>query len=231
LWEGNLPLSKIHWKSPILQEYTHSNRFRSEIEENWIHHKTFYPADYDGISLFLYDYTFSYSELYLYVGTIQFSTMIYLYKHHIPINKGLGVIGVQSLIFSPDKSHILIGKRALNQEYFPGSLTLPGGIMEIEDFMKPASESLMREIHEEVPLEFEPYGGLFSILAGWNPVSMTFLLYNTVKPSVDFDFRDIISGDEKEWEGNLRWMSMHELKKLSFDKVINGLYYYKWRIR
>ncbi len=47
--------------------------------------------------------------------------------------------------------------------------------------MYPASESLMREVHEEIPLEFEPSGGLFSILVGWNPVSVTFLLFNTVK--------------------------------------------------
>ena len=230
LWEGSLPLTKIHWDTPILSEYTHSDRYNEEIQENWEEHKAKYPSDYDGISLYLYDYSFANSELILKVGTVHFSTIIYLYKHRIPVNQGYGLIGTQSLIFSPDKSHILVGKRALNQEYFPGALTLPGGIAEVGDFMYPASESLMREVHEEVPLEFEPDGGLFSILVGWNPVSVTFLLFNTVKETSKFDLSDVISNDAKEWEGKLKWISMNVLKKMDYTNVINGLYYYKWKI-
>lgn len=231
LWEGNLPLTKIHWEAPILPEYKHSNQFKLEIRENWAEHKTKYPNDYDGVSLYLYDYSFKNSELILKVGTVHFSTIMYLYKHKITVNQGYGLVGTQSLIFSPDKSHILVGKRALNQEYFPGAITLPGGIAEVSDFMYPASESLMREIHEEVPLEFEPNGGLFSILIGWNLVSVTFLLFNTVKKSTNFNLSDVISDDEKEWEGNLKWISMKTLKKMDFSNVINGLYYYKWKIQ
>jgi 8-oxo-dGTP pyrophosphatase MutT (NUDIX family) len=230
LWEGRLSLSKIHWKAPMLAEYTHSDLYKEEIRENWLEHKAKYPNDYDGISLYLYDYYFRNSELLLKVGTVHFSTIIYLYNHKIHVNQGYGLIGAQSLIFSPDKSHILVGKRALNQEYFPGALTLPGGIAEVADFMYPASESLMREIHEEVPLEFEPYGGLFSILVGWNPVSVTFLLYNTVKETSKFDLSDVVSDDAKEWEGNLRWINMDALKNMDYTNVINGLYYYKWNI-
>lgn len=230
LWEGSLPLTKTHWDTPILAEYTHFNRYKEEIHENWVEHKAKYPRDYDGDSLFLYNYEFVNSELILKVGTVKFSTIIYLYNHGISVNQGYGLLGVQSLVFSPDKSHLLIGKRALNQKYFPGYFTLPGGIVEISDFMYPASESLMREIHEEVPLEFEPHGGLFSILIGWNPVSVTFLLYNTVKQTSKFDLSDVISDDAKEWEGNLKWISMEALKKMDYSNVINGLYYYKWKI-
>ncbi len=230
LWEGNLPLSKIHWDSPILPEYTHSGQFQTEIQENWVEHKLMYPNDYDGVSLFLYSYEFRNSKLILRVGTVNFSTIIYLGKQKIHVNQGLGLVGVQSLIFSPDKSHILIGKRAPNQDYFPGYLTLPGGILEVGDYMYPATVSLMREIHEEVPLEFEPNGGLFAILIGWNPVSITFLLYNIVKSSSDFEYKDVISGDAKEWDGYLHWVGMDQLKKMIFDNVINGLYYYKWKI-
>lgn len=230
LWDGSLPLSKIHWDTPILPEYSHSNQLKEKISENWSEHKAKYPNDYDGISLYLYDYSFLNSELILKVGTVHFSTFIYLYKHKIPVNQGYGLIGTQSLIFSPDKSHILVGKRALNQEYFPGALTLPGGIAEVSDFMYPASESLMREVHEEVPLEFEPTGGLFSILVGWNPVSVTLLLYNTVKQTSKFDLSDVISEDAKEWNGNLKWIGLNALKNLDFKSVINGLYYYKWKI-
>ncbi len=231
LWEGNLPLTKIHWDAPILHQYTHTGQFLLEIQENWREHKAKYPKDYDGDSLFLYDYEFVNSKLILKVGTVKFSTIIYLYKHKIPVNRGYGIVGVQSLIFSPDKSHLLIGKRALNQEYFPGSYTLPGGIVEVSDYMYPASESLMREIHEEVPLEFEHNGGLFAILIGWNPVSITFLFFNTVKPSSEFNLSEVISDDAKEWDGNLKWISMNTLKKMEYSNVINGLYYYKWKIQ
>ena len=230
LWEGSLPLKKIHWQSPILGDYTHSNKFKLEIQENWKEHKAKYPSDYDGISLYLYDYSFSDSELILKVGTVKFSTIIYLYKRKISVNQGYGLVGTQSLIFSPDKSHILVGKRALNQEYFPGSLTLPGGIAEIADFMYPASESLMREVHEEVPLEFVPNGGLFAILVGWNLVSVTFLMFNTVKQSRNFDLSDVVSDDAKEWDGNLKWISRATLKEMDYSNVINGLYYYKWKM-
>jgi 8-oxo-dGTP pyrophosphatase MutT (NUDIX family) len=231
LWEGDLPLTKIHWGTPILSEFTYSNQYNIEIQENWKEHKGKYPKDYDGISLYLYDYSFSNSGLILKVGTVKYSTIIFLYKHKIPVNQGYGLVGTQSLIFSPDKSHLLVGKRALNQLYFPGALTLPGGIAEVADFMYPASESLMREIHEEVPLEFEPNGGLFAILVGWNLVSVTFLMFNTVKKTSEFDLSDIISDDAKEWDGNLKWVSMNDLKKMDYSNVINGLYYYKWKIQ
>ena len=230
LWEGSLPLTNIHWDPPILAEYTHSDGHQLEIQENWIEHKRKYPNDYDGLSLYLHDFSFKDSKLFLKVGTVHFSTIIYLYKHNIPVNEGYGVIGTQSLIFSSDKSHILVGRRALNQEYFPGALTLPGGVAEIGDFLYPASESLMREVHEEVPLEFELDGGLFAILIGWNPVSITFLMFNTVKNYSEFNFTDVISGDAKEWEGNLQWISLNTLKKMDYANIINGLYYYKWKI-
>jgi 8-oxo-dGTP pyrophosphatase MutT (NUDIX family) len=230
LWQGSLHLKNIHWDNPISTEYTHSGQFQKEIQEHWRKHKQKYPSDYNGVSLYLYSYEFRNSQLILKVGTVNFSTITYLYKHKIHVNQGLGLVGVQSLIFSPDKSHILIGKRSQNQDYFPGALTLPGGIMEVGDYMNSASESLMREIHEEVPLEFEPHRALFAILTGWNPVSMTFLLYNTVKLSSDFDYKEVISGDIKEWEGRLTWISMEQLKEMSYDNIINGLYYYKWKI-
>ncbi|MHA1111081.1 MAG: hypothetical protein ACTSRE_08250 [Promethearchaeota archaeon] len=67
-------------------------------------------------------------------------------------------------------------------------------------------------------------------MIGWNPVSTTFLLYNTIKSSSEFEYKDVISGDIKEWDGNLTWISIEQLKEMRYDNIINGLYYYKWKI-
>jgi len=40
----------------------------------------------------------------------------------------------------------------------------------------------------------------------------------------------VISGDIKEWDGNLTWISIEQLKEMRYDNIINGLYYYKWKI-
>jgi len=230
LWEGNLSLQKISWHIPLLPEYHPSREYETAINVNWKEHKAKYPNDYNGTSLFLYDFTLLDDKLTLLVGTIKYSVFIYLYKNNIQINTGLGVLGVQSLVFSPNQTHFIVGKRSSHQQYYPKSIALPGGICEKRDFELSPSKSLVREINEEIPLPLEPENFLTAILTGWNGVSTTFLITTTIKHTSNFNFGEVISGDPKEWDGNLRWINSTQLKELDYKEVTDGLYYYKWKL-
>ncbi len=83
---------------------------------------------------------------------MKFSTVKYMEKHKIHVEKGFGVLGVQYLLMSPKKEFILVGKRSLSGSYFPGAITVPGGILEIDDLNKLPKEAFMREAHEEINL-------------------------------------------------------------------------------
>ncbi|NVM45183.1 MAG: hypothetical protein HWN79_09710 [Candidatus Lokiarchaeota archaeon] len=88
----------------------------------------------------------------------------------------------------------------------------------------------MREIYEEAPFHFQPNTYLYAILLGWNNVSVTFLTSETINEDYDINPRDLIIGDKKEWENNLRWLRIEDLKKYPPNKLLDGLYYYQKKI-
>lgn len=176
LWEGKLHLNQIRWNNNIAREFKLSPSFHDKVRTHWENHIKAYPDDYDGSLLFLNDFHFRKTELLLDTSYMKFSTAIFIETNEISLKKGYGVLGVQYLVFSPDKQYIIIGKRTLNESYYPGAITIPGGILEIEDLNRTPIEALMREASEEigVPLENDAY--LTAMLVGWNAVSKAFLI-------------------------------------------------------
>ncbi len=63
-------------------------------------------------------------------------------KNKIQVKKGIGMLGTQNLISSPNKKYILTGERSLSQSYFPGALTVPGGMLEFNDLNIPQKKLL-----------------------------------------------------------------------------------------
>ncbi|MHA1671667.1 MAG: NUDIX domain-containing protein [Promethearchaeota archaeon] len=231
IWEGLLNLDLISWGLVNYPEYKLGSDLDEKRKEYWITHSKKYLNDYDGILLYLYDFKFENDKMILNVGTIKFSTVIYMTQNKIAVDKGIGMLGIQCLIFSPKKDNILVGERVLAQEYYPGALTIPGGMLEKYDLDTPPKVSLMREVYEEAPLNYRKDHNLLAILTGWNDVSVTFLLSAVIDDFTRFNSKRIINSDKNEWENDLWWLSIQNLKEQSDENILDGLIYYRSKIK
>ena len=230
LWEGNLPLEKIKWGKKHLSEYKLPLKLDLKKRENWKHHLQENSDDYDGKLLFLKNFLQRNDKIILDIGLIRFSTVIFMFKNKLSVTQGIGMLGTQSLIFSPCKKYILVGERPLSQTYYPGIITVPGGMLELDDLENKPKEAFMREIYEEAPIPFQSDASLCAVLAGWNNISVTFLTTITVTEDYNFDPMEVIIGDKNEWKNNLRWLSLEDLKKFPSIKLLDGLTYFQLKI-
>lgn len=226
LWEGNLALSDIIWGKSTHPEYKLDSEFDSRLSSFWKQYSREHPNDYNGTLLFLDNFEFKNSCLRLNTGTIKFSTIMFMSNYNLKVNKGIGMIGVQCLIFNSRNDLILVGRRTKNQSYYPGALTLPGGMLELTDLDQDPKISFMREIKEEVNLEFGNVVNLIAIISGWNGISITFLLSTQIDLPVTPYQK--IHGDNDEWEDDLEWMPIYDLLKTNQNAItiLDGLKYY-----
>ncbi|MFX1374509.1 MAG: NUDIX hydrolase [Promethearchaeota archaeon] len=230
LWKGILPLKCIKWNKKTFQEFHLPPKYNSKVHKNWLNHIKENPNDYDGTIVFLDNFRLKSKYLFLNVSLIKFSTVIYMVKNKIPVKKGIGLLSTQYLVFSPNKRYILVGERSLSQIYYPGFTACPGGMLEINDLDKSPETALIRELHEEVKLSFDSAAFLTEIIAGWNNVSVTFLISAVVSKSYDFNPIKTVSAEQDEWEGSLRWLSIEDLKTMKPNQLLDGLAYYKSKI-
>jgi 8-oxo-dGTP pyrophosphatase MutT (NUDIX family) len=230
LWEGELPLGLIKWNKKRQNEFQLPPKYESKIQTCWNKHIIENPNDYDGKVLFLDNFYFKDKNLYLDTSCIKFSTIVFMEKNKIRVQRGIGVLGAQYLIFSPDKNCILIGERALNLSYFPGAITIPGGILELEDVSRSPKEALLRELKEEVSLPFQKDMFLNAVLDGWNGISVTFLITVKTLESYNYIPNKSIPADKDEWNDDLTWMPITELKNETQTQFLDGLIYYQSKI-
>jgi len=231
IWEGELPLDQIMWRNMSFKEFQLSNKHESEIKVNWDKHVKDYPSDYDGKLLFLENFQFEDNYIYLDISFVKFSTIIFMVKNKIPVKKGIGMLGTQCLIFSPNKEFILVGERSLSQNYYPGALVNVGGMLELDDLKKTPKEALMREVYEEIHIPLESDALLKAILVGWNKISVTFLTSSSISTCYSFNpDEETIPADKHEFESNLHWLSIQDLKKLPPDQLLDGLIYYRSKL-
>ena len=229
-WEGCHSLDLITWGITNYPEYKLRLDLDEKRKEYWNTYSKKFPNDYDGTLLYLYDFKFENERLILNVGTIKFSTVIYMAQNKLAIDKGIGMLGIQCLIFSPKKDYILVGERNLAQEYYPGALTTPGGMLEKEDLTTPPNVSLMREVFEEAPLNYRKDRNLLAILTGWNEISVSFLLSVVMDDSVGFNYKKMVDSDKIEWNNDLWWFSIHKLKEEPTENILDGMIYYRSKI-
>ncbi len=230
LWEGELPLDSIKWNKKNIKEFQLPSEHLFEIKANWDIYIKENPNDYDGNLLFLDNYYFQDNHLFLDTSFMKFSTAIYMVKNKILVKKGIGVLGTQYLIFSPNKQYILVGERSLSQSYFPGALCGPGGMLELNDLNTSSKEALTRELYEEVSIPLKSKAFLKAILVGWNGVSVAFIISTKINEAYNFNPNEIIPAKEDEWEHNLKWQSVEELKSILINELLDGLIYYRSKI-
>jgi len=230
IWEGFLDLNLISWGLTNYPEYKLKSDLDVKRIEYWETHTKKYPTDYDGTLIYLHDFKFENGRLILHVGTIKFSTVIFMARNKIPVDRGIGMLGIQCLIFSPNKDYILVGERALTHEYYPGALTIPGGMLEKKDLTTSPKISLMREVYEEALLNYQKDQNLVAVLTGWNNISVTFLLSVVMDDSTIFDSKRMIDSDKIEWENDLWWLSIQNLKEYPIENMLDGMIYYRSKI-
>jgi ADP-ribose pyrophosphatase YjhB (NUDIX family) len=231
LWEGKLDLSQIVWGNTSLPEFRLDSKFDINLNQFWISHLKTHPSDYDGTLIYLYDFKKEGSNLVLSTGTIKFSTIIFMSNFRLEVNIGIGMLGVQCLIFDKNNEYLLVGRRSNYQSYYPGALTIPGGMLELNDLNYHPKDSLMREILEEVKLNFVNPVDIIAILSGWNGISVTFLLSTFINDPADLS--KSLDADKEEWANGLNWMSVRELNHMEYNSpiMLDGLQYFKSKIK
>ena len=231
LWEGKLALSKIVWGDSSLPEFRLNSKFDVKLNQFWLSHLKTHPNDYDGNLIYLYDFKRNHHNLVLNTGSIKFATVIYMANFNLEVNRGIGMLGVQCLIFDSNKDYVLVGRRSNYQSYYPGALTIPGGMLELNDLNYSPKISLMREIFEETKLNFVNPIDLIAILSGWNGISVTFLLSTCINDPVDLS--KSLDGDDEEWAEGLNWMSVRELIQMKHNSpiMLDGLQYFRSKIK
>jgi 8-oxo-dGTP pyrophosphatase MutT (NUDIX family) len=231
LWEGTLSLNHIKWNNKNFSHCEYFQEYELAAKTNWNKHIKIYPYDYDGTLLFLENFHLENNFLHLSISLTKFSMINYLLKQNILLERGYGALGTQYLIFSPNRDYILVGERTHTQSYFPGAINVPGGILEREDLTHNPSEALIRELKEEVSIPLQPQFYLRAILGGWDNVSVTFLISGVIDNHQKFDPEQTYPSDRYEWKGNLRWLSLIGLKKMSSNNFLDGLTYYQSKLK
>ena len=115
-------------------------------------------------------------------------------------------------------------RRKYNQDYSPGLLTLPGGILEHEDIYNPTS-SLLRELQEEVAIKFK-YPQCIALLKEHTGYSTIILI--SVIIDQECDIHAIINERENEFDKNeLFWLEIKNLQTMDESELMEGLSFLK----
>ncbi len=148
------------------------------------------------------------------------------YSIFMETNKELHRICTTTLVYKPDFTY-LITKRALHKKVMPGKWTIPGGGLNVDDYINTPSstegakqwygaleKSLYREIKEEVDLEI----GKPEFL-----IDLTFIRPDGIPVIVFSYFAPYVSGEVKldEDTTEFAWVSLEEAK--NYD-LIDGIW-------
>ena len=212
LWKGRMPVDWIEWELDAEKEFILSSELETKREEIWRKTVTEYPDSYDGQLLVLDKFSINSQTAFLSMGYITFSRILILEKYGLGLHK-YGCIGVQALVFSPDKTHVLMGQRSEDLMYRPLNYGGPGGMLEIVDANDTFQIAIMREIEEEVNLNFQAEKHLLVIMKDlYTKVGVCFLVECIV--AEPFNLNAPVMGNE-EWTNNqLQWYPVEEVAGL-----------------
>lgn len=144
--------------------------------------------------------------------------------HTISMDKELHRIAITTIVYN-DEGKFLITKRSMEKKAFPGKWTVPGGGLEVDDYIntEPTSnkqwynaveKTLRRELAEEVNIEVEkPYYLL----------DLTFIRPDNIPVLVLSYYAKYLSGEVKldKDSTEFAWVSIEEAK--NYD-LIDGIY-------
>lgn len=113
-------------------------------------------------------------------------------------------VNVSAVIFNDDK--ILILKRAMDEEVFPGLWGIPGGTVEMTD--ETLDSALDREVLEEVGIKINNFQMIQNNIRVKEMYGMVYIVFAA----------DYVSGEPKAMEGTeqVSWMNYEDIDKLEF---------------
>ncbi len=183
------------------------------------------PPNIDGKILILDDFQYTNGPMVFDLGFMRFSRIITLdeVKQRPPM---YGSLGMQAIIFSPCKTHVLAGLRSENSSYCPLFHTVPGGILETSDTEGSFESACMREINEEVEVMLETEKHLVGLLSEVHgSVGVVALISRTVSGTPKLNER--IQGNEEWTECELSWYPVDKLEDVKLDNSLEGLLFVK----
>jgi len=224
-WRGEIPISKVVWQLSPHKEQFLSDSLERKRDEIWKIKVETYPDTYDGEILTLDDFHTSEDSISMQLGFMKFSRVLTLEEAGLR-PQGYGTLGVQAILFSPDKKHILVGERSVDSMYCPLYHALPGGILEVTDSKGDFEAASLREIHEEVEVELNSEKEVVAILSELHgTVGVVVIITGTVTDVVDVS--ESVKGNE-EWSDNeLSWVPVDGLGQFSSDNSLEGLLFVK----
>jgi 8-oxo-dGTP pyrophosphatase MutT (NUDIX family) len=207
-WKGRMPLECVTWKFNPHKELELNPTLEKKRLNIWEETIQNYPDTYDGHLLVLDNMKITPNTLHLETAFTTFSRVLALERLHLGFK--YGCLGVQALIFSPDKRRILIGQRAEELMYCPLYYGGPGGMLEVADASLSFDVAIMREIEEEVRLEFQYQKNLIAITKDVYTKVGTCLLIESIA-SEEVDFNAPVEGNEEWMDNQLEWYHIEKL--------------------
>ena len=223
-WNGSIPCRNVQWilenEQIVLDAF-----FEEQREKIWREIQSEHPDSYDGDILVLKDFNVANNQMVLNMNLIKFSRILTLEKLGEYL-RPYGTIGMQMIVLSPDRRHILFGQRVSTSMYCPGYYSCPGGMLELVDAKGTFEEACLREFHEEVEIDISNELTLHAITSEINgTVGAVFLLSGTAKMNPDVGLR--IKGNE-EWEENhLTWHSIRDLDRFDYSNSLESIIFAK----
>ena len=230
-WEGMVELENVLVSIDPMFNCSQTKYSEHLVDPIWKEFQKKHPQSYDGSLVLLEDFevdekfSCGCELLTLHLSKVNFSTFIACKEIGTPLNR-FGVLGTQCAILSPDKSHIIVGRRGLDNSYCPGKLTIPGGMLETTDLQQ-LQASLMREVREEIAIEEGNINNIqiktmlrehenFSTI-----ILLTAILYQP------FYQKQTFKGNDEWQDKKLFWLSFEALKTIPDHELMEGLTYLK----
>jgi hypothetical protein len=225
IWSGKIPLEDVVWKLSSEKEYFLSTELEKQRNKIWKKIVNKYPETYDGMVIILDDFHYTSEQMVFDLGFMRFSRILTLNEvKQRP--SGYGSLGMQAIIFSPDKTNVLAGLRAEDSSYCPLFHAVPGGILETSDVEGSFESACMREIDEEVAVALEAEKHLVGLLSELHgSVGVVALISGTVSKTPKPN--EHVYGNEEWAERRLSWYSGEELERIKFENSLEGLLFVK----
>ncbi|MFW9980238.1 MAG: NUDIX hydrolase [Candidatus Thorarchaeota archaeon] len=223
-WTGQIRCKDVRW---ILkdEEYLLDDALEKLRKDVWEDIQRNHPDTYDGHLLTLSGFENTKNSMTLRMNTIRFSRILTLEKVGKRL-KPYGTIGMQLIVLTPDKQHILIGQRSKNSMYCPLFFSVPGGMLEVTDASDSFEDACLREFHEEVKLDIKEGLDLVGITSEIHgSVGVVFLILGTAKELSDLS--SAVQGNE-EWEDRrLEWHSIQQMERMTRENSLEGVVFAK----
>ncbi|MGY5874283.1 MAG: NUDIX domain-containing protein [Candidatus Thorarchaeota archaeon] len=223
-WRGRIPLSKVDW-SLIEEEVELPAHLEAKREEIWNQTLASHPDTYDGRVLVLRELKFTSDNINLGVGYIRFSNLMTLHTLGESLDR-YGSLGMQVLVFTPDKKYTLLGERSPDSLYCPLYYSSPGGMLEMIDTETSVEEAVMREVREEMKLDVRAHKHLIALVGELHgTVGVALLIELISDQNVDVD-KSVVGNEE--WKGRkLSWHPSEFLETIDPKQALDGVVFAK----